>query len=136
MSADEQVGEVEFGAAGGIVDLDPVDQHEGLVALGTANAHLGEGADRALRLTATPGTSRSTSETMRTPRCSSSSPVMTVTAEPTSLAGIGTREAETTTSGPVSWWWRLLGEPGPGQGGENKGKRAGGRQAQAVVCGH
>ena len=51
------------------------------------------------RLTAMPGMSRSTSEMMRTWRSSSCSPVMTVTAEPASRAGKGTRLAETTTSG-------------------------------------
>ena len=51
------------------------------------------------RLTATPGMSRSTSETMRTWRSSSCSPVIMVTAEPASRAGKGTRLAETTTSG-------------------------------------
>ena len=64
-----------------------------------------------VRLTATPGTSRSTSATKRLCLFSNSSPVITVTALPTAEDGKGTRLAETTTSGtlgtlpcrPPSW---------------------------------
>ncbi len=55
-----------------------------------------------VRFTATPGTSRNTSETMRVPRSSNSRSVRTVTAAPVSGAGRGTREADTTISGPVA----------------------------------
>ncbi len=43
----EQVLELELRGAGRVVDLDAVDQHQGLVALGAADADLGQAADAA-----------------------------------------------------------------------------------------
>ncbi len=40
----QQVAKVELGGERGVVDLDPVDQNQGLVALRAANADLGESA--------------------------------------------------------------------------------------------
>ena len=81
-----QVGEVEL-AIGDVVGLDAVDQHQRVVPSAPRMRTCVKLPTPPLRLTATPGVLRSASATVRTCCWRNSSPVITVTAEPTCSTG-------------------------------------------------
>ena len=76
-----QVGEIEL-AVGGVVGLDAVDQDQRVVALGAADAHLGEVAEAAAAADGDAGQAAQASAALRTCWARSSSPVTTETALP------------------------------------------------------